>query len=62
MASLGVGLQLDLDDSLRARIDYGIPLARCRGQRQYSPRKRTLFISRIFSLLKTGKNQKIIIS
>ena len=26
VASLGVGLQLNLDDSLRARIDYGIPL------------------------------------
>lgn len=26
LASLGVGLQLNLDDSLRARIDYGIPL------------------------------------
>ena len=25
-ASFGVGLQLNLDDSLRARIDYGIPL------------------------------------
>ena len=26
VASLGVGLQLNLDNSLRARIDYGIPL------------------------------------
>ena len=26
VASFGVGLQLNLDDSLRARIDYGIPL------------------------------------
>ncbi|MGD1918295.1 MAG: ShlB/FhaC/HecB family hemolysin secretion/activation protein [Pleurocapsa sp.] len=26
LASLGVGLQLNLDDSLRARLDYGIPL------------------------------------
>lgn len=26
VASLGVGLQLNLDDSLRARIDYGIPI------------------------------------
>lgn len=26
LASLGVGLQLNLDDSLRARIDYGVPL------------------------------------
>ncbi|MCC0177171.1 ShlB/FhaC/HecB family hemolysin secretion/activation protein [Waterburya agarophytonicola K14] len=26
VASFGVGLQLNLDDSLRARVDYGIPL------------------------------------